>query len=75
MGMSLNPDNYRLLAQSKVDDTEWYTVKCLKPAPAAWVRSHDIGLWFEHIDSAGYIDMSTFDLQEKLYLLFKLKWS
>lgn len=74
MGMSLNPNNYRLLTTGVVDGDTWYTVKCLKKETAAWIRSQDPNLWWENIDSAGYIDMNTFDMHNKLYVMFKLKW-
>jgi hypothetical protein len=74
MGLILNYRNYRLLTTGTVDGDPWYTVKCLKKETASWVRQQDLGRWWESIDSAGYIDMNTFEMDEKLYVLFKLKW-
>ena len=72
--MSLNPNNYRLLTTGTVDGETWYTVKCLKPEVAAWVREQDPNLWWENIDHAGYIALDTFDMHNKIYVMFKLKW-
>ena len=72
--MSLNPNNYRLLGTGVVDGVMWYTVKCLKKEVSAWVREQDPKLWYETIDTGGYVDWSTFDLHKKLYVAFKLRW-
>lgn len=65
---------FKRLSGAMVDGEQWYTVHCNKDV-AKWVRTMEQHKWQEHIDQRGYINMSTFDMHEKLYTMLAIKFS
>ena len=64
-----------IIAKAKVDNKQWYTVKCSRDV-AKWVRQQpdEHIQWYQHIDQKWMIDHTMFDIDEDLYLMLRLKW-
>ena len=58
----------------EVDDELWYTVDCSKEV-AAWVRTHDRSMWYEHITNINVGSRSSFDVHNHVYTMMNIKWS
>lgn len=56
-----------------VDGVPWYVVKCKKEV-AAWIRTQDTNLWYEHIDSQWFVYKDRFDVHEKLVTMISIKF-
>lgn len=64
-----------IVSQAKVDNKQWYTVKCSRDV-ANWIREQpgENDQWYQHIDQKWMIDHTMFDINEDLYLMSKLRW-
>jgi hypothetical protein len=71
----LEPMKCEIITQAKVDNIQFYTVKCSKPI-ADWVRQQprENDDWYQHIDQNWYVDMTMFDISEEFYMMLKLRW-
>jgi hypothetical protein len=69
----VQPPHYIVYTQATVDNVVWYTVKCSRDA-SAWVREQDTEGWHEHIDQRWYSEASTFDINQELLVILKLRW-
>lgn len=56
-----------------VDGVPWYVVKCKKEV-AAWIRTQDSSMWYEHIDSQWFVYKDRFDVHEKLVTMISIKF-
>ena len=56
-----------------VDGVPWYVVKCKKDV-AAWIRTQDPSMWYEHIDSQWYVYKDRFDVHEQLVTMISIKF-
>ena len=68
-----DPTKFQILSRAEVDDSVWYTVKCL-PEVSAWMRQQPKELQYSHIDSRWVVYRDIFDIHEKLYTILALKW-
>jgi hypothetical protein len=59
------------MTQSVVDDDLWYQIGTAYKDIAEWIRTQPSSLWYEHPPHR----IACFDIHEKLYTIFLLKWS
>ena len=60
---------WRLMAESRVDDQQWYKVYVFDPAIHRWLFEQDLRDW------STVPEDHTVDISERLYTLFLLRWS
>lgn len=70
----LTMPDVEVLDSAQVDGQTWYTVQLSMPA-REWLREQPLDEWREHIDRRYYINLSQFDVSEKMYTALQLKWS
>ena len=64
---------YKILDQAIVDGEQWYTVRVYLPPIMTWVRNNNKAWLYEHPSNGR--DGIRFDIHEKLFTLFTLKWA
>jgi hypothetical protein len=64
---------YSKIDQAKVDDAQWFTVKCSSNV-SAWIRTQPKNMWHEHIDSNWTVYKNMFDIHERIYTMLQLKF-
>lgn len=73
--MPLKEQKFRSLTTAMVDGDLWHTVQC-KPEVSKWLREQpgENTMWFQNIDQSWMMNMNTFDVHLKMYVLIVLKW-
>ena len=66
-------ESYKASDPVLVDGEPWYTLKC-KTEVAAWIRTQDKSMWYEHVDKNWYVYRDRFDVHEKLLTFISIKF-